>query len=159
VDVHQGDGTATICQNEKDVFTVSLHCRDNFPEIKQKSDLDIAFPKGAGDTDVLVALQEILPRLLESENPSLVLYDAGVDMHEHDSLGVMSMTNDGLFSRDVFVLRECAIRHIPVACVIGGGYNKDRNTLARLHSIIHQAAYKVWKDLDMKSRVTYFKAA
>jgi acetoin utilization deacetylase AcuC-like enzyme len=140
LDVHQGDGTASIFQTDPTVFTFSMHCEKNFPFRKQQSDLDIALPVDTADAAYLHALETHLPYLLTAVNPDLVLYDAGVDPHKDDQLGKLALTTNGLFHRDLTVLRECATHGIPVACVVGGGYDTDLNALAIRHSMLFRAA-------------------
>ena len=140
LDVHQGDGTAAIFAGDDSVFTFSVHCEKNFPFRKQPSDLDIALPNGLADEAYLTVLAEHLPRLLESVQPDLVFYDAGVDPHKDDLLGKLALSDAGLSERDRFVLASCMHRGIPVACVVGGGYAHDRDLLARRHSLLHRAA-------------------
>ncbi len=93
LDVHQGDGTASIFQDDDAVFTLSVHCRENFPFRKQQSDLDIELPAGTGDDAYLAALESALPDLLDTWKPDLVLYDAGVDVHNDDQLGKLTLTD------------------------------------------------------------------
>lgn len=144
LDVHQGDGTASIFQHDESVFTFSMHCGKNFPFRKQVSDLDIALPVDSGDTLYLAELATHLGPLLdpidERRRPDLVLYDAGVDPHVADRLGKLALTSEGLAQRDQFVLESCAKRGIPVASVLGGGYSNDINELARRHSSLYRAA-------------------
>jgi acetoin utilization deacetylase AcuC-like enzyme len=145
LDVHQGDGTASILACEKNIFTLSLHCGDNFPFRKQKSDLDIELPVGMEDEAYLHTLAQILPDLLDDFRPTLVLYDAGVDPHREDKLGKLALSDLGLYQRDCYVLENCVRRGIPVACVIGGGYDTDIDRLARRHSTVHQAASDIYE--------------
>ena len=140
LDVHQGDGTAAIFADDDSVFTFSVHCEKNFPFRKQPSDLDIALPVGLADDAYLAVLARHLPRLLETVQPDLVFYDAGVDPHEDDLLGKLALSDAGLSERDGYVLAACADRSIPVACVVGGGYANDRDLLARRHTLLHRAA-------------------
>lgn len=140
LDVHQGDGTAAIFADDDSVFTLSVHCEKNFPFRKQPSDLDIALPVGLADDAYLAVLAQHLPRLLETVQPDLVLYDAGVDPHKDDLLGKLALSDAGLSARDRYVLAACADRSIPVACVVGGGYANDRDLLARRHTLLHRAA-------------------
>lgn len=144
LDVHQGDGTASILADDPEIFTLSLHCGDNFPFRKQRSDLDIELPVGMEDEAYLQTLAKTLPDLLCSFRPDLVLYDAGVDPHRDDKLGKLALSDEGLYHRDHFVLEECVSRAIPVACVIGGGYDTDIDRLARRHSLVHQAASEIY---------------
>lgn len=153
VDVHQGDGTADILKHVDDAFTFSIHCADNYPFGfvgqhhlgKDRSDLDVALPARSGDAQVMDALKSHLPKLLDDFTPSLVLYDAGVDADTVDGLGKLDCTMEGMLQRDTYALEQCVLRRIPVATVIGGGYDRDRRRLARRHSIILHAATNVWR--------------
>jgi acetoin utilization deacetylase AcuC-like enzyme len=144
LDVHQGDGTASIFAGDPSVFTFSMHCTKNFPFRKQQSDLDVALEVGLTDQAYLRLLWEHLIPLLEEVRPDLVFYDAGVDPHVEDRLGKLALTDTGLFQRDRLVLEECVRRGIPVAGVIGGGYAKDVDRLARRHCLLHRAASEVY---------------
>jgi acetoin utilization deacetylase AcuC-like enzyme len=144
LDVHQGDGTAYIFQNDPSVFTFSMHCEANFPGQKQQSDLDVSLPEGMEDDAYLQTLAEYLPDLLTQIKPDLVLYDAGVDPHLDDLLGKLALTDTGLFRREMQVLNTCAKQGYPVACVIGGGYSKDYSSLVYRHSLVHRAANQVY---------------
>jgi acetoin utilization deacetylase AcuC-like enzyme len=144
LDVHQGDGTAYIFQNDPSVFTFSMHCEINFPGKKQKSDLDIPLPEGTEDDAYLQTLAQYLPDLLTQVKPDLVLYDAGVDPHFDDQLGKLALTDTGIFRREMQVLSTCVGQGYPVACVIGGGYSKDLAGLVYRHSLLHRAATQVY---------------
>lgn len=144
LDVHQGDGTAYIFSDSCAIFTFSMHCEKNYPFTKQTSDIDIGLMMGISDKDYLDHIQSYLPWLLDSFRPDLVLYDAGVDPHEKDELGKLNLTDEGLFLRDWFVIDACVSRGIPLATVIGGGYDRDINRLALRHTLVHRAATKVW---------------
>jgi acetoin utilization deacetylase AcuC-like enzyme len=144
LDVHQGDGTALIFQDDPSVFTFSMHCEANFPGTKQHSDLDVPLPQGMEDDDYLQTLAQYLPDLLTQVNPDLVLYDAGVDVHLSDRLGKLALSDRGVFCREMQVLSTCAAQGYPVACVIGGGYADDLNALVYRHSLVHRAATNVY---------------
>ncbi len=143
LDVHQGDGSAVIFQNDPTVFTASFHCAKNFPLRKPPSDYDVALPPGMGDADYIAALEDHLPMLLDRVQPDLVLYDAGADVHQDDVLGHLCLTDAGVMARDRYVIQQCRERGHPTACVIGGGYDKDLARLARRHSLLHRAAHAV----------------
>ena len=147
LDVHQGDGTATIFHDDSRVFTFSMHCVNNFPAKKPPSDLDIPLAKGVGDSEYLDTLCQHLPRLLEQVEPDLVIYDAGVDVHRDDRLGHLDLTDQGLYDRDHYVIAQCRSHGIPTACVIGGGYDADHAKLANRHATVHRAATDVWIEL------------
>ena len=105
-DVHQGDGTAAMLADEPRAFTCSIHCEKNFPVRKQKSDLDVGLPLGMTDRDYLDTVFETLEALLDTVRPQLVLYDAGVDIFEHDPLGRLCITEQGIADRDRGVIER-----------------------------------------------------
>jgi acetoin utilization deacetylase AcuC-like enzyme len=146
LDVHQGDGTAAIFRQDPSVFTFSMHCEVNFPGTKQTSDLDVPLREGMEDGEYLKTLSTYLPDLLDRVRPDLVLYDAGVDPHISDRLGKLALTDPGIFQRDFQVLDTCVSQGYPVACVIGGGYAEDMNSLVYRHSLLHRAASQVYRD-------------
>ena len=144
-DVHQGDGTAVIFQDDDSVFTFSMHCEANFPGTKQQSNLDIALPLGLDDDGYLQILASHLSDLLNKVKPDLVLFDAGVDTHVSDRLGKLSLTDWGIYRRERMVLSTCKAAGYPVASVIGGGYSKDMSALVYRHSLLHRAAKEVFQ--------------
>lgn len=133
LDVHQGDGTASILAGEPRAFTLSLHQRDLYPEKKQRSTLDVELPAGTRDEDYLKLLRLSLSRALAFE-PDLVLYQAGVDCAAGDLRGGLSLTKEGLLERDELVRDACAKKAIAVAVTLGGGYRKDVGETAGLHA-------------------------
>jgi acetoin utilization deacetylase AcuC-like enzyme len=145
LDVHQGDGTAFIFQDDDSVFTFSMHCEVNFPGTKQTSDLDVALAVGMEDDAYLQVLANYLPDLLSQVQPDLVLYDAGVDIHLGDRLGKLAVSDAGVFRREMQVLSTCVGAGYPVACVIGGGYADDMQSLVWRHSLVHRAASQVYQ--------------
>jgi acetoin utilization deacetylase AcuC-like enzyme len=145
LDVHQGDGTAFIFQDDPSVFTFSMHCEVNFPGTKQQSDLDVPLPEGMEDEAYLQTLAAYLPDLLARVQPDLVFYDAGVDTHLGDRLGKLALSDRGLFCREMQVLSTCRSQGYPVACVIGGGYSNDFDALIYRHSLLHRAASEVYR--------------
>jgi acetoin utilization deacetylase AcuC-like enzyme len=139
LDVHQGDATAAIFAAEPRVFTLSVHCASNFPLRKASSDLDLALADGVGDDTYIAAIGDLIPEQLERVRPQLVLYNAGVDPHRHDRLGHLALTGAGLLRRDHLVIDACLRRAVPVATVIGGGYDA-LTPLVRRHSLVFRAA-------------------
>ncbi len=143
LDVHQGDGTAAAFANFPSIFTFSMHCEANFPFVKVRSDLDVALEKAMYDDEYLDILEKYIPELFRKFSPDLVLYDAGVDPHTEDKLGKLNLSDDGLRLRDRMVIAACIRRDIPVACVIGGGYD-EVYALSRRHTILHQTASELY---------------
>lgn len=148
-DVHQGDGTAqysTLWKNDRRLFTLSIHCESNYPFLKQNSTYDVGLPDHCNDQDYLIALKDSVNRAIHEVRPDLVLYDAGVDVYKHDTLGRLDLTEeDGIRQRDRWVLDRCVSSGIPVAAVVGGGYDKDIDALGRRHAIIHEECAYVWR--------------
>ena len=139
LDVHQGDGTAACFQNDERVTTLSVHAASNFPLRKVNGDIDIPLPDGTGDDAYVEAIGDRLPQLLDQCRPDLVLFNAGVDPHRDDRLGRLDLTDAGLLRRDQLVLDAALRRNIPVASVIGGGYDALK-PLVRRHAIVVRAA-------------------
>ena len=134
LDVHQGDGTASLTAGRKDIFTLSLHAEKNFPVRKARSSLDIGLPDGMDDDGYMEALTRHLPQVMDGFAPDFVLYQAGVDPHESDKLGRLALTDAGLATRDRFVIAESRQRGLPVASALGGGYGDDPRIVAARHA-------------------------
>ncbi len=139
LDVHQGDGTADIFRDDPRVFTFSMHCAENFPTRKIPGDLDVALPKGAGGGDYIDALADALPRVFAESAPDLIFYNAGVDPHAEDKLGLLALTDADLAARDAMVLAAARTQRAPLAGVIGGGYGPDVDVLAARHATLFRA--------------------
>ena len=139
LDVHQGDGTAALFAADGRVFTLSAHCASNFPLRKQRSDLDIDLADGLEDDAYLQAIGDPIHEQLDRVRPDLVLYNAGVDPHRGDRLGRLCLSSTGLLNRDRLVLDACLRRGIPVATVIGGGYDALEPLVER-HGLVFRAA-------------------
>lgn len=122
LDVHQGNGTARIFQNDDSVFTLSLHGEKNFPFRKEQGDLDVALADGCSDADYMSALEQALDEMAQRFTPGLVIYLAGADPFEGDRLGRLKLSFDGLEARDRRVFDWCLARRIPLAFVMAGGY-------------------------------------
>ena len=130
LDVHQGNGTASIFQNDESVFTLSMHGAKNFPFRKEASDLDIELPDGCQDDAYLHALDQALDELSRRFEPGLIIYLAGADPHEGDRLGRLKLTYDGLEARDRRVFDWAWQRRTPLAFTMAGGYgNKIEETV------------------------------
>jgi acetoin utilization deacetylase AcuC-like enzyme len=131
-DVHQGDGTAALTAGRPGIATYSIHAEKNFPVRKARSTLDVALADGTGDSDYLERLEATLVPLLDQFRPSLILYQAGVDPHAEDRLGRLSLTQEGLEARDLFVAELARRRGIALASTPGGGYG-DVGVVAARH--------------------------
>jgi acetoin utilization deacetylase AcuC-like enzyme len=140
LDVHQGDGTAQILAAEPEIFTFSLHCADNYPLHKERSDLDIELARDTGDDEYLTVLAAALPRLFAQARPELVFYLAGVDVHADDPLGKLTLTDAGLMARETLVFETLKREGVPAAVVMAGGYDPDGGRLAARHALAARAA-------------------
>ena len=134
LDVHQGDGTASLTALRDDIFTLSLHAEKNFPVRKARSSLDIGLPDGLDDDGFMEALDRHLPRVLAEFAPDFVFYQAGVDPHRDDKLGRLSLSDEGLAMRDQYVVRAARERELPIASALGGGYGDDQREVAARHA-------------------------
>lgn len=143
-DVHQGDGTARLLADEPRAITCSIHCGRNFPFTKALSDVDVALPDGLEDDDYLNEVSDCLHAQLDRWQPDLVLYAAGVDVYAGDPLGRLGVSLGGLRRREALVLETLKQRGIPVATVIAGGYDDDREALARRHAMVTEEAFRLY---------------
>ncbi len=144
VDVHQGNGTAAIFEDEPAVFTLSLHGERNYPAVKMRSSLDIGLPDGTGDAAYLDALGEGWDAAMSAGRPDIIVYLAGVDPAAGDRLGRMCLSECGLMARDRFVVERARDRGIPVGIVPGGGYAATPERTAWLHANTFRVAREVF---------------
>ena len=144
LDVHQGDGTAACCADESRIFTFSVHASSNFPLRKVASDVDLSLDDGMDDAAYLNAIGDHVPAWIDHVQPDLVLFNAGVDPHQEDRLGRLALTDHGLLCRDRLVLDACLRRSIPVATVIGGGYD-SLDALVPRHALVIRSAIEQWR--------------
>ena len=144
LDVHQGDGTASICENIDNIFTCSIHCKNNFPFDKKNSNLDVPIDDEVNDVEYINILTKTLDQIESNFTPDIVFYDAGVDVHSNDDLGNLNLTDDGIKKRDEIVCEYFKEKKIPLCTVIGGGYSKNRQELASRHFSIFETVSKIY---------------
>ena len=145
LDVHQGDGTAAIFENDPSVFTLSLHGANNFPFRKKHSRLDVPLPDGTGDNAYLQALASALPEVWRF-NPQIVFFQAGVDVLASDTLGRFTLSADGVQARDNAVFEPCFHTGIPVVTVLGGGYSDPLDRTVEAHAATFRLALKIFEN-------------
>jgi acetoin utilization deacetylase AcuC-like enzyme len=133
LDVHQGNGTAKLMENNDRVFTFSMHGAMNYPARKEKSDLDIGLKDGIQGPEYLSILYETLPRLLNEVKPDFAFYLSGVDILETDKLGKLKVSLDDCKRRDEFVFKQLKQHQIPVTVALGGGYSPNIKTIVEAH--------------------------
>lgn len=143
-DVHQGNGTAFIFQNDAAVFTFSMHGAKNYPLHKEKSSLDIELADGTKDTEFLEILNEALPRVFLRHDPDIVFYLGGADPFEKDKLGRLKLTKEGLMRRDEMVLQFAREREVPIVTTMSGGYALDINDTVEIHANTIRAVKRVF---------------
>ncbi|WP_018465540.1 histone deacetylase [Calidithermus timidus] len=129
LDVHQGNGTAVFFQSDPSVFTLSLHAQHNYPQLKERSDLDVALPDATGDAEYLAALEPALERAF-AFRPDLVFFNSGVDVLAGDRLGRLALSLDGLIERNRRVYQKVRESGAALVVVGGGGYHPDLRLLA-----------------------------
>ncbi len=144
LDVHQGNGTAEIFQNDPTVFTFSMHGKANYPFKKEVSDLDIALDTHTNDNDYLTILKETLPQLISQEQPDFIFYLSGVDILASDKLGKLGCTVQGCAERDRYVLQTCHDLNIPVQCSMGGGYSPEIKIIIDAHANTFRKAQDIY---------------
>ncbi|UXZ05442.1 histone deacetylase family protein [Moraxella nasicaprae] len=133
LDVHQGNGNASIMADNANVFVMSLHGEKNYPYHKPASDLDIALADGVGDDEYLSLLKYHLPKVLDEFKPDFIFYIAGVDVLCDDRLGRINLTMNGLYERERYVIKTAYRRQIPMTVVMGGGYAPDMGVIVKGH--------------------------
>jgi acetoin utilization deacetylase AcuC-like enzyme len=134
LDVHQGDGTASIFEHQDSVYTISFHGQKNYPFKKQKSDFDLPLEDHTGDEVYINALKNNLPRLVDAFEPDFIFYLAGVDILKTDKLCRLGLSIEGCKARDRFVLTFCKRNNIPVQVSMGGGYSIHLKDIIDAHS-------------------------
>lgn len=134
LDVHQGNGTAEIFQNDPNVFTFSMHGDNNYPLKKERSDLDVPLKDGIKDNEYLYLLAKNLDVILQSFHPDFIFYQSGVDIIETDKLGRLGVSLDGCKQRDKIVFETVRQLNIPVVCNMGGGYSPEIKHIIEAHA-------------------------
>jgi acetoin utilization deacetylase AcuC-like enzyme len=144
LDVHQGNGTAKIFENNPNVFTFSMHGAKNYPFKKEQSDLDIGLDDGTTDREYLSVLKNTLPMLIQKVQPDFIFYLSGVDILKGDKLGRLACTLEGCQDRDRFVFETCKSHKIPVQVSMGGGYSPDIDVIIEAHANTYKMAKEVY---------------
>ena len=144
LDVHQGNGTASLFRSNHNVFTLSFHGKKNYPFRKEKSDLDIEFDDNTNDEKYLKILKETIPKIMDEFNPDFIFYLSGVDVLENDKLGRLSLTINGCKERDRFILELCKKNSIPVQVSMGGGYSVVLKNIIEAHSNTFRLAQEIF---------------
>ena len=144
LDVHQGNGTASIFHDNDLVFTFSMHGGKNYPLKKEISDLDIPLPDGIDDQSYLMLLEYHLPKLIDEVQPDFIFYQSGVDILATDKLGRLGLSHQGSKSRDRFVMDCCIKNDIPVAISMGGGYSEKLSDIVEAHANTFRLAAELY---------------
>lgn len=146
LDVHQGNGNAVLFQQRKEVFTFSMHCKENYFSKKQLSDIDIEVDKDASDEEYLSRLRTWLPYLVDTLNPDLVFFQAGVDVSQYDKLGKLSLTREGISRRNKMLFDYTVRKGVKCVVTMGGGYPKDLDTSSTAFQQVIQCHADVYRD-------------
>ncbi|GIL24397.1 MAG: histone deacetylase [Bacteroidota bacterium] len=144
LDVHQGNGTAQIFRNDNRVFTFSMHGANNYPLIKEQSDLDIGLKDFTTDDFYLKTLDTNLKNLIDQVQPEFIFYQSGVDILATDKLGRLSISREGCKQRDRLVLETARLNHIPVVASMGGGYSPDFRDIIEAHANTYRLAQEIF---------------
>ncbi len=133
LDVHQGNGTASILQHDASIFTLSMHGENNFPFKKESSDLDLGLADGCDDQTYLQSLNQCLEKLDSRFKTDFVIYLAGADPHEGDRLGRLKLSKTGMRLRDETIFQYALDKQIPLAFSMAGGYGKEIESTVEIH--------------------------
>ncbi|WP_109743595.1 histone deacetylase family protein [Arcicella aurantiaca] len=144
LDVHQGNGTAEIFQNEERVFTFSMHGKENYPLHKEKSDLDIELQTYTQDEAYLSILYATLPQIIENQKPDFLFFISGVDILSTDKLGKLSVSTQGCYRRDEFVFEQALKNELPIVVSMGGGYSPQIRDIVEAHCNTFRLAEKMF---------------
>ena len=144
LDVHQGNGTAAIFSDHKDVFTFSMHGEKNYPFRKETSDWDIGLADQTDDATYLKILAGVLDDLHQKVQPDFVFYLCGVDVIAQDKLGRLGLSVAGCKQRDEMVLQWCRRHNLPVQCSMGGGYVPELSILVEAHANTFRLAQDIY---------------
>ena len=144
LDVHQGNGTASIFSENKDVFTISFHGKKNYPFRKEKSDIDVEFDDNTDDQLYLNKLKDLIPNAIENFKPDFIFFLSGVDVLNNDKLGRLGLSIDGCKERDKFILELCNKNSIPVQVSMGGGYSELLKNIIDAHSNTFRLAQEIY---------------
>ena len=144
LDVHQGNGTASIFSENKEVFTISFHGKKNYPFRKEKSDIDVEFEDNSDDHFYLKKLKDFIPNAIDNFKPDFIFYLSGVDVLNNDKLGRLGLSIDGCKERDKFILELCKINSIPVQVSMGGGYSELLKNIIEAHSNTFRLAQEIY---------------
>jgi acetoin utilization deacetylase AcuC-like enzyme len=144
LDVHQGNGTAQIFENESRVFTFSMHGANNFPFRKEHSDLDIPLPDGITDNEYLKLLYDAMPKIINKQKPDFIFYLSGVDVLQSDKLGKLALSREACKQRDKFVFEQCISHKTPVQVSMGGGYSPQIRDIVEAHCNTFRVANQLY---------------
>ena len=144
LDVHQGNGTASIFNKNKEVFTISFHGKKNYPFRKEKSDIDVEFDDNTDDQFYLNKLKNLIPNAIDNFKPDFIFYLSGVDVLNNDKLGRLGLSIDGCKERDKFILELCKKNSIPVQVSMGGGYSELLKNIIEAHSNTFRLAQEIY---------------
>jgi len=143
LDVHQGNGTASLLKDEPEIFTFSMHGSGNYPLKKEHSDLDVELPDACKDNNFLFSLEVSLEKILSQFQPDFIFYQSGVDVLESDKLGRLSLSQKACYQRDSIVYQTVQQLKVPVVTTMGGGYSPQIQDIVNAHCNTFKAAFEV----------------
>ena len=143
LDVHQGNGTAALCSNRDNIFTFSMHGKNNYPLRKEASDIDFELEDATKDAKYLYQLKQGLEDIVKCFDPEFIFYQAGVDVLESDKLGRLGLSLDGCKERDATVFDFSKQLEVPIVTTMGGGYSKEINTIVEAHANTYRCGYDI----------------
>jgi len=145
LDVHQGNGTAKLFEHRPEVFTFSMHGKNNYPFHKEKSDLDVELEDGIGDERYLGLLASHLPRIIKQIKPDIAFFLSGVDILATDKFGKLKISPQGCKERDRFVFNLLKSNQVPCVVAMGGGYSADVQMIVEAHCNTFRLAKEIYE--------------
>lgn len=143
LDVHQGNGTAALCKDESQIFTVSMHGKNNYPLHKEQSNIDVEVEDGIKDLEYLYLLEQNIEKVMATFKPEFIFFQSGVDVLQSDKLGRLGLSLDGCKKRDKLVFDFSRQLDVPIVASMGGGYSQEINTIVEAHANTYRCGYDI----------------
>jgi acetoin utilization deacetylase AcuC-like enzyme len=155
LDLHYGNGTASLCAARPWLFNCSIYGNDywqNQPyrdvETVRHEDgpnhVSFALANGSKRPALMAALERGTAAILAWGRPDLVLYQAGADPYREDPYSPLDLDLDDLRERDRFVFAWARRAGLPIAWVLAGGYTPDVSKVVAVHLASFDAALAVY---------------
>ena len=129
-DVHHGNGSQHVFEEDDTVFYFSTHEYPHYPGSGKNSERgtgkgkgytsNVPMQPGSDDKEYLAAYQNILPPLVKNFEPDITFVSAGYDIHKNDPLSNIRVSDEGIRGIVQSIL-SCSAN--PFVFALEGGYN------------------------------------